>query len=244
LTTASICPKNLLEPMTETQIAPPSQSPPHDEPAPRPEARVSAVGRSARHWFFEGTLIVVSVLLGFGLSELREAQAERELTGRVLDGIRAEIEYNLSVLEPFVPMHAQWMQALAKVDTSEGDQTGLEVWFATRPPLPLDGTSPFPSLRRSAWDAAVAGGALRLVDYDIAAALADVYGMQEQATANVQRLATGALSTPAVYEATSRPASVRLLWLTLADIQSAEALLLSRYREHLPAVTAAASTYQ
>ena len=231
--------------MTESQIAPPpSQVPQPEKPVPPTEAPVTAVGRSARHWFFEGVLIVVSVLLGFGLSEFRELQAERDLTGRVLHGIRAEIEYNLSVLEPFVPMHTQWMAALGKVDTTEGNQTGLEIWFATRPPLPLDGTSPFPSLRRSAWDAAVAGGALRLIDYDVAAALADVSGMQEQATANVQRLATGALSTPAIYEATSRPASVRLLWLTLADIQSAEALLLSRYRQHLPAIIEAADTYR
>jgi hypothetical protein len=230
--------------MTESQIVPPSQEQQTNVPAPQTEAPLAAVTRSARHWFFEGMLIVVSVLLGFGLSEFREAQAERDLTGRVLDGIRAEIEHNLSVLEPFVPMHTQWMEALAKSDTSEGNQSGVEVWFATRPPLPLDGTSPFPSLRRSAWDAAVAGGALRLIDYDVAAALADVYGMQEQATANVQRLATGALSTPAIYEATSRPASVRLLGLTLADIQSAEALLLSRYRQHLPAIIEAAGAYR
>jgi hypothetical protein len=230
--------------MTESQTVPPSQMHEPDEPAPQTATPVAAVGRSARHWFFEGVLIVVSVLLGFGLSEFRETQSERNLTGRVLDGIRAEIEYNLSVLEPFVPMHTQWMAALAKVDTAEGHQSGVEVWFATRPPLPLDGTSPFPSLRRSAWDAAVAGGALRLIDYDVAAALADVYGMQEQVTANVQRLATGALSTPAIYEATSRPASVRLLGLTLADIQSAEALLLNRYRQHLPAIIEAAGNYR
>jgi hypothetical protein len=230
--------------MTESQNAPSPRVPPHNEPTPQAEARVSTFGRSARHWFFEGVLIVASVLLGFGLSELREARAERELTGRVLDGIRAEIEYNLSVLEPFVPMHTQWVQALAKADTSLGDQTGLDVWFATRPPLPLDGTSPFPFLRRSAWDAAVAGGALRLIDYDVAAALADVYGMQELATANVQRLASGALSSPAIYDAASQPASVRLLRLTLEDIQSVEVLLLSRYREHLPTVIAAAGRYQ
>jgi hypothetical protein len=48
------------------------------------------------------------------------------------------------------------------------------------------------------------------------------------------------LSTTAVYEPESRDASVRLLWLTLADIQAAEALLLERYREHLPAIVAAA----
>jgi len=224
----------------------------HPTPQVQPEpiaiaiASAPAAGRrkAAVHWILEGLLIVVSVLLAFAVSEFREARAERELTGRVLRGIKAEMEYNVGVLEPFVPMHTNWMQALANVDASAGDQTGLQVWFATRPPLPLDGTSPFPFLRRSAWDAAVAGGTLRLIDYDVAAALADVYGMQEQARANVQRLANGPLSTPAIYEASSRAASVRLLWLTLADIQSAEALLLERYHQHLPAIVAAAAEYQ
>jgi hypothetical protein len=202
------------------------------DPGPR-------LGRSAVHWALEGLLIVVSVLLAFAVSELREARAERELTARVLNGVRAEIEHNLKVLDPFVTMHTQWLQALAKVDANAGTDTGLDVWFATRPTLPLDGTSPFPTLRRSAWDAAVAGGSLRLIDYDVGAALAEVYGTQEQAAANVQRLANGALSTPAIYEAASRSASVRLLRLTLADIQSAEALLLERYRQHLPALAAA-----
>jgi hypothetical protein len=220
----------------------------HPESSPPPQAEAVAVAgvpasasrKNVVHWVLEGLLIVVSVMLGFGVSELREARAERDLTARVLNGIRTEIEHNVAALEPFVPMHTQWMQALVKGGTTAGHQTGLQVWFATRPPLPLDGTSPFPLLRRSAWDAAVAGGTLRLIDYDVAAALADVYGMQEQAAANIQRLANGPLSTTAVYEPESRDASVRLLWLTLADIQAAEALLLERYREHLPAIVAAA----
>lgn len=36
-----------------------------------------------------------------------------------------------------------------------------------------------------------------------------------------------------------RGPAVRLLRLTLADIQSAEALLAARYREHLPTIAAA-----
>jgi hypothetical protein len=230
--------------MTDSPIEPPAQTPPQTETAPQPDIRAAGAGRGARHWLLEAVLIVASVLLGFGLSEFREVQAERNLTGRILDGVGAEIEHNLSVLEPFVPMHAEWIKALGRVDSAAGNQTGLDVWFATRPPLPLDGSTPFPFLRRSAWDAAVAGGALRLIDYDVAAALTDVYGMQELTAANLQRLAAGALSTPAIYEPASRAASVRLLWLTLADIQSAEALLLSRYRQHLPAIKAAADSYR
>jgi hypothetical protein len=229
--------------MTESQNTPHTPPPSLEESGPPVRARSAIHGRSALHWFLEGALIVVSVLLGFGLSEFREARAERDLTARVLNGIRAEIEHNQRVLEPLVPIHTQWAEALKQVDTSKGDETGLEVWFASRPPLPRDASAPFPFLRRSAWDAALASGALRLIDYDVAAALADVYTMQEIATGNVQRLAAGALSTPATYEA-AKPATVQLLWLTLLDIQSAETLLLARYHQHLPTVIAAADSYE
>jgi hypothetical protein len=215
-----------------------------DAAAPAPPARPPRVPKAARRWILESVLIVASVLLGFGLNEFRLAQAERELTARMLDGVRAEIEHNLGVLEPFISMHTQWVDALEGADVVTGHQSGLDVWFATRPPFPPGSATSFPFLRRSAWDAAVAGGALRLIDYDVAAALTDVYGMQELATANLQRLANGPLTTPAIYDPASRAASVRLLWLTLADIQSAEVLLLARYREHFPAISAAAAKYR
>ena len=213
-------------------------------PAPTPSARPPRMPKAARRWILESVLIVASVLLGFGLNELREARAERNLTARMLEGVRAEIAHNLGVLEPFVSMHTQWVKALDEADAATGRESGLDVWFATRPPLPPGSGTPFPSLRRSAWDAALAGGALRLIDYDVAAALTDVYGMQELAAANLQRLANGPLTSPAIYDPASRAASVRMLWLTLADIQSAEALLLARYREHLPAVSTAAAKYR
>ena len=69
-------------------------------------------------------------------------------------------------------------------------------------------------------------------------------GTQDLATENLQRLANGPLTTPAIYDPSSRAASVRMLWLTLADIQSAEARLLIRYREHLPAIGAEAAKYR
>jgi hypothetical protein len=214
------------------------------DPAPARSGRPPRVPKAARRWILESVLIVASVLLGFGLNEFREARAERNLTARMLEGVRAEVEHNLGVLQPFVSMHRQWVDALEGADAATRGQSGLDVWFATRPPLPPGTGTPFPSLRRSAWDAALAGGALRLIDYDVAAALTDVYGMQELAAANLQRLANGPLTSPAIYDPASRAAAVRMLWLTLADIQSAEALLLARYREHFPAISAAAAKYQ
>ena len=191
-------------------------------------------------WLAEGLLILVSVALGFAAAEYGEHRSNRELASRALRGVMAEIEHNISILEPMVSMHAAWVNALAASDSAQAGDSALDVFFATRPDLPMGAPSPFPFLRRSAWDAALAGGALRLLDYEVAAALSEVYRVQETATDNVDRLAKGALSQTATYDPASRAASVRLLWLTLADIQAAEAVLLDLYRTNLPVIRRAA----
>lgn len=205
------------------------------------EAHAVRTRKPLPHWLLEGFFIVVSVALGFGVAQYGERRSEREFAGRVLDGIVAEVEHNHAVLAPLVPIHRSWVETLANAATSEGSQSALDVYFAARPQLPPGAQSPFPILRRSAWDAAVSGGALRLIDYDVAASLSEIYRMQEIAADNVDRLATGALSSTDTYRPATRHAALRLLWLTLADIQSAEAMLLDLYEQHLPAIRSAAS---
>jgi hypothetical protein len=204
------------------------------------EPHRGAARKPLPHWLLEGAFIVVSVVLGFAAARYGERRGERELADRVLKTVVAEVEHNRATLGPLVPVHDAWVQALARPDASPSSRSALDVYFAARPRLPAGVESPFPFLRRSAWDAAVSGGALRLIDYDVAEALSDIYRVQEIATDNVDRLARGALSSVATYDPAHREASVRLLWLTLADIQSAEARLLTLYERHLPAVRAAA----
>jgi len=196
--------------------------------------------RGLPHWLLEGVLIIASVALGFAVAQLGEYRADHTLAARALTSLQAEVEHNLAVLEPLVPIHGAWVEALANVDTSDGAGSGLDVFFATRPAMPPEAKSPFPFLRRSAWDAALSGGALRLIDYDVASALSEIYRMQETAEDNVDRLAEGPLSSTDTFDPAERVASVRLLWLTLADIQSAEAVLLDLYRQHLPTIRGAA----
>jgi len=204
------------------------------------ESSVARVGKTPPHWLLEGLFIIVSVALGFGVAQYGDYRNNRELATRVLKNLQAELEHNLGILEPMVPIHRKWMEALDKADTSNSSQSGIDLFFAARPALPANAKSPFPFLRRSAWDAALSGGALRLIDYEVAAALSEIYRLQEIATGNVDRLAKGGLSSTATFDPASRVASVRLLWLTLADIESAEGTLLDLYRQHLPAIRAAA----
>jgi hypothetical protein len=53
------------------------------------------------------------------------------------------------------------------------------------------------------------------------------------------RLVNGPFSSVATFEPASRAAAVRLLWLTMADIQSSEDALVDLYQQHLPTIRAA-----
>lgn len=195
-------------------------------------------GKSALPWLLEGLLIVFSVVLGFWVSQLQGARAERDTAARVLASVHEEIEHNLALLTPYIGMHGTWTAALKKEAAEPGTQSAFDVFMRTRPPRPANGTA-FPVLRRSAWDAALAGGSIRLLDHDLAAALSSVYRWQQVADDNVQRLAQGPLGAASTFDPAGRNASLKLLWLTMADIQSSEELLVAEYRRHAPALRAA-----
>lgn len=195
-------------------------------------------GKSAVPWLLEGLLIVFSVVLGFWVSQLQSARADRDTAARVLASVHEEIERNAAVLAPYVGMHGAWTDALKKEAAESGTQSAFDVFMQVRPPLPANGT-PFPVLRRSAWDAALAGGTIRLLDHDVAAALSGVYRWQQVVDDNVQRLAQGPFVAASTFDPASRTPSLRMLWLTMADIQTSEEFLVAEYRRHAPALRAA-----
>ena len=208
-----------------------------DTPArePTPTLRTE---KPAIRFLLEGLLIVVSVALGFAVAQYGESRANRELGDRVLQGLRAEVERNLATLEPQLAMHRKWLQALANVAPSNGSQTGRDVFLATWPDFnPNDVKSPFRFLNRGAWDAALSTGALRLVDYDVVARLSEIYQWQESLEAAVEKLP---YTTTAFFDPASRSAAVQQLAFQINAIELTEGFLLAAYREHLPAIRAAA----
>jgi hypothetical protein len=200
--------------------------------------RFLPIGKSAVPWLLEGLLIVFSVVLGFWVSQLQGARADRELAARVLTSVHDEVAYNGALLGPYVEMHGAWTAKLGKEAAETGTQAAFDVFMRTRPPLPAGGT-PFPVLRRSAWDAALAGGIIRLLDHDVAAALSDVYRRHQIVDDNIQRLARDGFGAASTFDPANRTPSLRMLWMTMRDIESSEAMLAASYRRHAPALRAA-----
>ena len=180
---------------------------------------------------------MASVLLGFGISEYGKYRDDRELATRMLASIRTEVEFNRTALEQFIPIHRAWRDALAKEDRATGTGSAVDVFFATRPHLPPEIKMNVPLLRHAAWDTALSTGALRLIDYDLAAGLSEIYGMQGYAVSGF----SGLFSQPIFFDPSGRSGAMRLAQTTMQEMTWAEETLLALYDKHLPAIRAGAA---
>ena len=73
-------------------------------------AHVPKTGQTLGHWLLEGLFIVISVALGFWVTQVREERQSRELAARVLKGLEAEVQHNLATLTPFIDIQQKWLE--------------------------------------------------------------------------------------------------------------------------------------
>src|SRR4029077_4086346 len=108
-------------------------------------AHVPKIGKTLGHWLLEGLFIVISVALGFWVTQVREERQSHELAARVLTGLQGEVQHNLATLEPFIGIQQKWLEAWGKLGPATDRQTDFPVcptsatacgvFFATRPDL-------------------------------------------------------------------------------------------------------------
>jgi len=203
-------------------------------PVQAPESRAR---RPTSRVVVDALLILLSVGVGYAAAEIGDYREDRALAGFVLQNVLDEVEANAAVLDSLVAKHRQWQAALAADGAAEAGPSAYDVMFAVRPGA--DVTIGLP-LKSAAWSTAVSTGALRLFDYEVAAALSEIYGYQDLMTANHNRIVTGALYSPAAFDPGARSQTVRLLWGVMAEVSGNEGALLSLYRRHLPLLRGAA----
>lgn len=214
-----------------------------DQPLETPEPARARTSKTTRHWLLEGLLIVGSVLLAFGVAEYGERRQERQLAAQVLQGLSEEIAYNIAQLEPALAKHSAWQDGIGKwidanMKTPAPYLAARDAFITTMPGFDPQGNLddfelPFPTLRAAARDTAVSTGALRLIDYEVAAAISEIYAWQD---------ALPAIPTDDVAffdPAQLVPATIRTSF-ALDALIIAEHTLLNLYKKHLPAIRAAA----
>lgn len=198
----------------------------------------------------EGTLIVVSVLLGFAVAQYGEDRSDRQLAERALTSLLAELEYNLALVEPYIAFHRAHIQALQPYVTLQraaaagahagvtADTSGFEIFSKVRPALPPNAETDTPLVRRAAWDAAASSGALRLIDYDLIASLSAIYEMQDHLA---QAAGRTPMTSAAFFDPRDRVASIRQAQTALGEVVWTEQSLINLYRQQLPGLRSAAA---
>ncbi|HEY3515504.1 MAG TPA: hypothetical protein VGL98_00560 [Gammaproteobacteria bacterium] len=161
------------------------------------------------------------MLLGFGVSEWRQASGDRELAERVLRNLHAELEHNRTELDQVLPLVA--------ADATDSTQSGWDVIF--RVIQGVGGGMAPPALRRGAWDAAVSTGALRLLDYEVVAALSEIYERQST-SADFFGRAMGAYE-PVLFEPHRQSETVQAFRWMAVELVSFESDLLELYDRQL-----------
>jgi hypothetical protein len=187
--------------------------------------------RSIPRLVVEAMLILLSVAVGFIAAEFGDYREDRRLARFVLQNILSEVESNAQALDSLVIQHRAWQAALASPAATEAGQSGFDVMFALRPAE--DVTIGLP-LKQAAWNTAVSTGALRLLEYDVAAALSEIYAYQTLMSENHNRLVGTALYNAGTFNPATRAESVRLLWGVMAEVAGNEQTLLALYGKHLP----------
>ena len=203
-------------------------------PPPLPVASLAEPGRALRRsrsaLVLESVLIVASVLLGFALSSWSERREEGRLTAAALASFRSEIQANLAALERVQPKHAAFAERLAAAARrSHADRTAFDVFVELMPEGGIDA----PSLGEAAWQAALSTGALRLFDYDVAAALSEAYFVQRATVLPTVSILQDRFLAEANFDPASAPVIVRVHSMVLNELAGQEAYLIDVYRRTL-----------
>jgi hypothetical protein len=121
----------------------------------------------------ESVLVVGSILLALAFDEWSEDREYQELANRSLTNFEREIQQNRLRVEDVTLFHAGLRDVLANMAAS-GSETP-----ATTIRNIMEGFQPA-ILVSTAWETAVATGALGYMDYDVVAGLSLTYNLQER----------------------------------------------------------------
>jgi hypothetical protein len=196
-----------------------------------------------RHWrlesasrlLFESVLIVMSVALGFLVTEWRQQTTDRHLRDSVLQNVRTEVEGNLVQVEKQITRHQAMIAAFDAVEPATATQSAWDIALGIMRQMG-GGLETLP-LERAAWDAGVSSGALRLMDYPMAASLSEIYATQDSYSRLVDQT-VASIYTPDTFRAGSRRESLQVIRWMIVEVEGRERAVRDTYKRHLPRLQA------
>jgi hypothetical protein len=199
--------------------------------ATKVEREVLTIGKMV----FESLLLIVSVVLGFMVSQWDTHAKERELAANVRRSVALEVADNLKTMQAQIDRHTVGVAALRSAHPDPA-KSALLVMVES---LPKGSISALP-MKRAAWDAAVSSGALRLLDHDLAERYSEIYVNQERIYDDDVSWIKTVLYRPENFEPERQKAALATLTAMLEELKGNEEYMRDLYKAQLPALRKAA----
>ncbi len=123
----------------------------------------------------QSVMIVLSILLALWVDEWKQHRAEQQLAQVSLTNFLHEVQQNEARLDDILPYHRAMHSMVKELEAGRGVSTPAEFESA----VGVDGMRP-PFLLTTAWQTALATGALQKMDYETVSALSLTYTLQDR----------------------------------------------------------------
>lgn len=120
---------------------------------------------------FESMLIIVSIVAALAVDEWRQGRQNQELATQSLAVFEREIRQNMARLDDAAPYHAGMRDVVARMAAEEAAAADLRSIMEGLEPTVLLST---------AWETALATGALTYMDFEVVSALSLTYSLQRR----------------------------------------------------------------
>jgi hypothetical protein len=193
---------------------------------PDGQLRQRSDGRFWTKLVFESIFIVLSIVGALAVDSWREGIRDRELALRAVSSFERELKANEASIKRLLPYH----------DRLQGDFRKLAAAGTVKTVADLDRIPDFrgfnpPFLLDTAWQTAVATGALTKMDYALVEAMSKVYTLQRVVAV---RSEPSFMLTSGAFSEANLQSTVLASSFYLADMTSGERELLNAYRDILP----------
>jgi hypothetical protein len=173
----------------------------------------------------QSIMIVLSILLALWVDEWKQQHAERQLAQVSLSNFLHEVQQNQARLDDILPYHTGMRSMVKELESAHSIRTPTDFQSA----VGLDGLRP-PFLLATAWQTAVATGALQHIDYETVSALSLTYTLQdrfrEESRSGIQSVLQASNFQPGHADAALRSADI-----FLNDVVASEEELRATYAQ-------------
>ena len=175
---------------------------------------------------FESTLVVMSILLALAVKQWQDDNGKRLLISRSLVSFEREIATNKDRIDTLYPFHQGLQKLLSDLrDEAFSEDSAAEIRNV------LENSLQPTVLLTTAWDTAIATGALAQMDYELVYAMSLTYSIQERFRAQYNSGLSDLLAS--TVSADSSPMLVYAALRFLNDLVAAEAELQAVYQQAL-----------